>query len=333
MGYMLVTGFSYFVTQSLLQPALGTIAAVLNKFAALAEQQVRLPWVHGVEAVTTTAAVSLMGLAFAWKIFQGWVAAPDGSGRSVTQELVIPLIKAAAWMAAGGFIAFHAFAWGVDLMSAIMAAPLLANVHLVQGTVAYLGSLGSVSIGTLLFLILWCVVITLGMVLFLLKFAVYSVELVFFEVSAPLVALGWIGDPRSGGVWSGWWRSLLIMVANLAVMAVALKGVLMTAQLFQVGSLVAHVGHHVVYCTPVQMGRWGPIGCTPPPVGGVGTNHAGGVAALPLDLLFWLCLALAWLWVGLIRGPHMIHEWAYHSGIGGGVQTVLGAFVTRRLGR
>lgn len=333
MGYMLVSGFTYFVTQSILQPLLAAVAEMLGRFAGLAEQQARLPWVGGVEAVTTTAAVSLMALAFAWKIFQGWVAAPDGSGAGVTAELVVPLIKAATWMAAGGYVAYHAFAWGVALMQAILAAPLLDNVHLVQGTVTYIGSLGSISVGVVLFLALWCVVITLGMVAFLIKFAIYAVELVFFQVSAPLVALGWIADPKGGGVWAGWWRSLLVMVANLAVMAVSLKGMLMSAQMFDVGSLVVAAHHTTVYCTPVQMGRFGPIDCTPPPASLAGGQPGGGgIAQLPFDLLAWLFIVLAWIWVGLIRGPHMVHEWAYHSGIGGGVQTVVGAFVTRRVG-
>ncbi len=82
-----------------------------------------------------------------------------------------------------------------------------------------------------------------------------------------------------GGVWAGWWRGLVVLGLSQAVQLVGLKGILASLQ---------------------------NITAVPGPSGPV------------LVALLGLVLAVGMV-IATIRGPHIIQQWAYHTGIGGAV--------------
>ncbi len=290
MGGMLVSGLSYFIQHAILDPLLGLLAAALSGISQESLVAAHLPWVSQVTAVSATVAASLFALVLAWRALQEYVLWNEGSSSDATGWWSKGVLRVAIYGSIGTWLAYSTFQFGIWLAAAYMAAPLLGNVQVTQSLSADIASSPNVAVGMVLLLSIGLVGVIITLVIVTLQMAVRAAELVFYVVAAPLVALGQFN--RDGGIWNNWWRSLVVLSLSQAVQWLGLKGMLATTQLAMDGS----------------------------------SASAGGAAMTSISIFLIIILMLSWAWA-TIRGPHLLREWSYRSGIGGSVGYIGGMYM------
>ena len=294
MGGLVVSGLSAAI-QSVMSGLLGILAQMLGGMSDYALQVAHLPWVSQAVDVSTAVAGGLLLLNLTYRAATEYVLWNEGSSSDGTGTLGKGLLRVAIYGAAGTTIAYTTFQWGIWLAMAYMAAPLLGNVTVTHNLVTDLASVPNVTMGAVLALTFGLVAVVVALVVVALQMAVRATELIYYVVGAPIVALGQFN--RDGGVWSAWWRNLVILSLSQAVQWLGLKS--------------------MVGMTQVILG---------------GTASVASSAQMLLVILLMLGAAIA-----TIRGPHMLQQWSYRSGfagMGGQVGSIaLQQYVGRALGK
>lgn len=132
--------------------------------------------------------------------------------------------------------------------------------------------------------LIFAAVAFVALVIMLFQFAVRAAEIVVYVLAAPLVSLGQMN--ADGGTWGHWWTNLVVLAMTPAAQFLALKG-------FASAPEVMALGH--------------------------GFGLGGELARLGITLL----LQIGWLVVG-IRGAHLLKQWSYSTGVGGGFVGIVG---------
>lgn len=296
MGNLLVSGLQYAILQGFVLPILHFVGTLLGSLAGVSQTLENEPIVTTLSGVVWAITGGLMALAFGWKALSGYVLWSEGSSNDIGGTLVKPLFRAGFYALAGGWLAKNVFQFGIWWGLAFVAAPFKTTFT----TLGYWGDslgggLSAVGVGTILFATIALAVCAVLITIVLFSMAVRAIEMVYYLVAAPVMALGWISDPQGGGIWSSWWRQLVVLSLSTAwqYMAFALLSAILTQSIFGISA-------HALHLT----GNWS----------------------------MGILLAVACSWVAL-RGPHLLTQWSYHSGGGSAAGQVAGQLVRNKLSK
>ena len=288
------------------------VGMIADGIGHLALLQANLPWVQNMKADTEAVAWALLGVYVAYKAFHAYIlwnegtADPDGSG------LMKSILRTMIYVALSGGLAMIVFQWGLALAAYLTSTPMLHAAQAFHGLVGNVVALPGILIG---FSLAMSVAIGIGVVLLLIvavQMAIRAAELVVYVVAAPLVALGQMNP--DGGTWSAWWQNLVILSLSQAVQMLCFVGLVESTQVLTTPADTAWIANMITnmpVAAPVAM--------------------SADVAMMALNLIFAVFLMIGWLVVA-VRGPHLLKQWAYHSGVGGGMMYV-GTSVGRTMGQ
>ncbi len=302
MGGLVMSGLSAMI-QGILSGALGLLAQVLSSISHYSLTAAQQPWVQGAIDVSVAVTGGLLLLNLTYRALTEYVLWNEGSSSDVTGTLGKGLMRVAFYGLAGTTLAYGVFNFGIELAAAYMSAPMASSVHVTHALTTDIASAPGVAIGTVLFLLFGVVGAVVAIIIVTLQMAVRGAELVYYVVAAPIVALGQFN--RDGGVWSGWWRGLVVLSLSQAVQWLGLKGMLASVQ---------------------------------PLMDGIATSAGAAAAATP-EMFLVILLMLGWAWA-TVRGPHLLQQWSYRSGLasaggyvggvvlnqGGGARAIMGLF-------
>lgn len=282
MGHLLVSGISYFVQNAILTPMQTFLFAMLLGIAQEGLRFAQLPFVIVTAQSVTAVAATLLVTRVAWEALSRYILWNEGTGDVTGGELIKGVLRTAFFMGAGVFLAYWVFRFGLDLAGIVGAAPLAAATHLTTTWTQDVEQAPNVAAGTALFLLMFALAVVVGLLIVTIQTAIRAAELSFMIVAAPLMALGQMNP--DGGVWTSWWRQLVTLSLAQAWQFFGLKAMVDASQLVMNG-------------------------------GGQGISPG----ATLIDQIFMsLLIGLAFVIV-TIRGPHLIKEWAAHTGVGSSV--------------
>lgn len=311
MGSLILTGVEY-LADKVVGAVVWFFASIANAIDGLALLQTQFPWVvnlnHDIEAV----AWSLLGVYFAYKAFHAYIMWNEGTADPDGSVLVKSLLRTMIYVGISGFLATAVFRWGLDLAQVIAASPMASTAQLLQnpqhGLLLYLHEAVNTAtttpqavIGAIFGVILAICGGVILLVVAAIQMAIRAAELVVYVVAAPLVALGQMNP--DGGTWSGWWSNLVILSLSQAVTILCFKGFVGTME--WITSPTMPKGLQIVLAA---MSAGGGLG----PAAGIWIGYKVLLAAV---------LMIGWMVVA-IRGPHLLKQWAYHSGVGGAMMYV-----------
>ena len=287
MGQLLVSGISYFVQDALLTPLQQFLFSLLSNLAAQGLTIAQLPFVVEVTQSMAAVAATLLITRVAWEGLSRYVLWNEGTGDGTGGELVKGVVRTAFFMGLGSFLAIWVFRFGLDLAGVVGAAPLASATHLTSSWVQDVVQAPNVAVGTVLFLLLFILAVVGGLLVVTIQTAIRAAELTFLVVAGPLMALGQLYP--DGGVWNSWWRQLVTLSVAQAWQFFGLKAMVSVSQVVLDGSPAASLSNNLI------------------------------------DQVFVAVLMSLAFIIVTVRGPHLIKEWAAHTGIGGGI-----VFATQR---
>jgi hypothetical protein len=287
MGQLLVSGISYFVQDALLTPLQQFLFSLLSNLAAQGLTIAQLPFVVQVTQSMAAVAATLLVTRVAWEGLSRYVLWNEGTGDGTGGELVKGVLRTAFFMGLGSFLAIWVFRFGLDLAGVVGAAPLASATRLTSSWVQDVVQAPNVAVGTVLFLLLFILAVVGGLLVVTIQTAIRAAELTFLVVAGPLMALGQLYP--DGGVWNSWWRQLVTLSVAQAWQFFGLKAMVSVSQVVLDGSPAASLSNNLI------------------------------------DQVFVAVLMSLAFIIVTVRGPHLIKEWAAHTGIGGGI-----VFATQR---
>ena len=287
MGQLLVSGISYFVQDALLTPLQQFLFSLLSNLATQGLTIAQLPFVVEVTQSMAAVAATLLITRVAWEGLSRYVLWNEGTGDGTGGELVKGVLRTAFFMGLGSFLAIWVFRFGLDLAGVVGAAPLASATRLTSSWVQDVVQAPNVAVGTVLFLLLFILAVVGGLLVVTIQTAIRAAELTFLVVAGPLMALGQLYP--DGGVWNSWWRQLVTLSVAQAWQFFGLKAMVSVSQVVLDGSPAASLSNNLI------------------------------------DQVFVAVLMSLAFIIVTVRGPHLIKEWAAHTGIGGGI-----VFATQR---
>lgn len=322
MGSLMLSGIEY-VSMKVVGGAVWIFASLANGINALALVQARLPWVQNMRTAVEAVAWSLLGVYFAFKAFHAYIMWSEGTADPDGSVLAKSLLRTMLYVALSGMVATLVFRWGLDLAQVIAASPMASAAQIIQGQGAQAGLMGllrsaATNVGTLpqagmgaiLGLILAIIAGVALMLVAAIQMAIRAAELIVYIVAAPLAALGQMNP--DGGAWAGWWSNLVILSLSQAVTILAFKGFVGTTEW-----IIAPTMPHGMLIVLAAMAS-------------TGLSTAAVNVWVGYKVLLAAVLMIGWMVVA-IRGPHLLRQWAYHTGVGGALMYV-GGSVGRTVG-
>lgn len=303
----IIGGFFEWIINKVLGFVLWLFAFLANTINSLALHETALPWVQNLRADVLWVSVTLLGLTVAHKALQSYILWGEGTADPDGSVLAKSILRVLVYMGISGFLATATFTFGLQLAQVIAASPLMTAAQATHGLIGELTQLPTNLIGFALGLPLAVLGGVILMVVAMFQMAIRAAELIVYFVASPLVAFGQLN--AGGGAWAGWWANLVILSLSQGVVILCFKGFVATTQ-------VLTASHPPAWVNGV--------------LGGANTAAAFGQAAvadalLPARILLVVLFMVGWMVVA-IRGPHMLRQWSYRSGVGGG-----GMFISQRL--
>ena len=281
MGHLLVSGMSYFVQNALLTPLQRFLFSILSHIAQQGLAFSRLPFVVSTADSMAAVAAALLMTRVMWEALSRYILWNEGTGDVTGGELIKGILRTAFFMGLGSLLALWVFRFGLDLAGVVGAAPLATATHETASWVQDVVQAPNVAVGTVLFLVLFILAVVVGLLIVTIQTAIRAAELSFLIVAAPLMALGQLYP--DGGVWNSWWRQLVTLSVAQAWQFFGLKALVDASQLVLDHSPVVSLSNSLV------------------------------------DQVFLAVLMSLAFVIVTVRGPHLIKEWAAHTGIGGGI--------------
>ncbi len=299
MGSMMVSSLSYTV-QHWLTGVEKILFSVLMLVSANALTLAHMPWVTSTEHVAAGIAVVLLGLRVSWDALRTYVFFNEGNPDTTGSTLWKGLVRAAFFIAADALLVDHVFEWGLGFAYTLASAPLTQSVVVAHGLGNSIASATGVIGGSVVFAVLSLVAIVVGgLIVVMFQMGYRAAELVFYIVSAPIVAVGQVSP--DGGVWNNWWKGLLVLSLQQAWQDLALKGL-------------------------IAVSTYPMIGNTSNGITGLSIADTTVVHSI-LAMVFGLGFLIV-----AIRGPHVLKEWAAHTGLGGAIGSVGSRYALKQLG-
>ena len=281
MGHLLISGISYFVQNALLTPLQRFLFSILSNIAQQGLAFAHLPFVVNTAEGMAAVAAALLITRVAWEALSRYILWNEGTGDVTGGELIKGILRTAFFMGLGSLLALWVFRFGLDLAGIVGAAPLATATHETSSWVQDVVQAPNVAVGTVLFLVLFILAVVVGLLIVTIQTAIRAAELSFLIVAAPLMALGQLYP--DGGVWNSWWRQLVTLSVAQAWQFFGLKAMVDASQLVLDQSPVVSLSNNLV------------------------------------DQVFLAVLMSLAFVIVTVRGPHLIKEWAAHTGIGGGI--------------
>ncbi len=275
---------------------LGNVLADISNYSLIEAQ---MPWVQQCIQVSTAIAAGLFIFIVVYKAITRYILWNEGTPDSDGGTIWKGVLRTACYGAAGTYLVYNVFQFGIWYGAALMAAPLADAVTNAGNVMQHLMQLPGLVTADLMILVLGVLVLLVCLIIVTVQMAIRGAELIFFVVAAPIVALGQMN--ADSGIWGSWWRSLVVFGLSQTVQWLGIKAV---------------VGAMQVITNP-------------------GSGNAAINTILTLDPQAMTCFGLL-LAIGAafatIRGPHLLREWSYRTGIGAGIMS--GAtFAAQTLGR
>lgn len=311
MNSLIFGGIDY-IANKLIGWIIWLVGIVADGISHLALVQASLPWVQNVKSGTEAVAWTLLGLYIAYKAFHSYIMWNEGTADPDGSVLAKSILRTVIYVALSGTVATLVFQWGIDLSASITGTTML---HAAQSFHGLWGNIIAIPGALIGFNLAMLLAVGIGIVLLLivsLQMAIRAAELVIYVVAAPIVALGQMN--ADGGTWSSWWANLVILSLSQAVQMLCFVGLVESTQVLTSPAdtaWIAAMARHMPLAAPVAM--------------------ADSVIATALNLVFAVLLMIGWLVVA-VRGPHLLKQWAYRSGVGGGIMYV-GTSVGRSVGQ
>lgn len=310
MNSLILGGIDY-VVNKLVGWIIWIVGILADGIGHLALMQAHLPWVQNMRSDVEAVAWAVLGVYFAYKAFHAYILWNEGTADPDSSVLLKSLLRTMIYVALSGTLAVIVFQWGLSLAAYLTSTPMLHAAQSFHGFAGNIAALPGAMVG---FALAMSVALGIGVILLIvvsLQMAIRAAELVVYVVAAPLAALGQMNP--DGGTWSGWWQNLVILSVSQAVQMLCFVGLVESTQVLTTPAdtrWIAAMIQHMPITAPVAM--------------------SADMAMTALNLIFALLLMVGWLVVA-IRGPHLLKQWAYHSGVGGGMMYV-GTSVGRTMG-
>ena len=302
MNSLIVGGIDYLVNQ-ILHWTLWLVGIVADGISHLALLEVHLPWVQHVKTDVDAVAWTLLGLYIGYKALHAYILWNEGTADPDGSVLAKSILRTGIYVAVSGWLATAVFQWGISFAATIMSTPILSAAQSFHGLAANVAALPSAAVALALVLVLGIGVGVVLLIVVCFQVAIRGAELTVYYLASPLVALGQMN--ADGGTWSAWWTNLVILSLSQAVQMLCFMGLVGTTQLLTSPvdtQWVTHLVQHMPLAAPVTV------------------LSAGGLMMV-VNLIMALLLMIGWLVVA-IRGPHLLKQWAYHSGVGGGMMFI-----------
>ena len=301
MNAIILGGIDY-VVNKIISWIIWIVGIMADGIGHLAITQANLPWVHNMKTDVEAVAWAILGVYAAYKAFHAYIMWSEGTADPDSSVLMKSLLRTIIYVGLSGFLATAVFQWGLSFAAYLTSTPMLNAAQSFHGFVGNIVALPGALIGFALAMILAVGVGVVLLVIVSVQMAIRAAELVVYVVAAPLAALGQMNP--DGGTWSGWWASLVILSLSQAVQMLCFVGLVESTQVLTTPAdtqWIANMIAHMPMTAPVAM--------------------SADVAMTALNLIFALLLMIGWLVVA-VRGPHLLKQWAYHSGVGGGMMYV-----------
>lgn len=278
-----MAGLAETTFESWLSWLLGGVLAFFGKVAVAIGDvgllQTQLPWVQTLYHTLFAVAAALFGVYLAYLALTRWILWNEGTADYDGTVLFKGVLRTTLYLGLSGTLSLAVFRFGIDLMGVVMSTSLVSGVHSLRTVFASVVGIGGGLAMVVVGLIAVCLAVVALAWIFL-EMLERSAEIVYYFLAAPFVALGQLN--ADGGAWASWWKNLVILSISNAVQLVAIVGMAGTTQL--IGSLQTKMGV------------------------GLGGGGLGAVLALLFDV--------GWLLAG-VRGPHVLKDWSYRSGMAG----------------
>lgn len=296
----MIGGFFEWFCNKIIGGMIWAFGFLANSINSLALHETSLPWVTNLRADVLWVSLTLLGLAISYKALQAYIFWSEGTADPDGSVLVKSILRALIYIGLSGFLATTVFTFGLQLAQVVAASPLMTAAQSTHSITAELTQLPTNLVG----LVLGVSVGLLGGVVLMLvavfQMAIRAAELIVYVVAGPFAALGQLS--AGGGAWVGWWTNLVILSLSQAVAILAFKGFIATTQILTASRPLAWV-------TGTLQGAAGPAasfaGATVPD-----SLLGGRILLVVLMMIGWMVVA--------IRGPHLLRQWSYRSGVGGG---------------
>lgn len=301
MNHLIFGGIEY-AANWIVQWLIWGVGMIADGIGHLALLQANLPWVQNMRTDTEAVAWALLGVYVAYKAFHAYIMWNEGTADPDSSVLMKSLLRTMIYVGLSGFLATAVFQWGLSLAAYLTSTPML---HAAQSFHGFIGNIVALPGALIGFQLAMGIAVGVGVVLLIVvsvQMAIRAAELVVYVVAAPLAALGQMNP--DGGTWSGWWSSLVILSLSQAVQMLCFVGLVESTQVLTTPAdteWIANMIANMPMTAPVAM--------------------SADVAMTALNLIFAVLLMIGWLVVA-IRGPHLLKQWAYHSGVGGGMMYV-----------
>ena len=287
------------------------IGLIADGISSLALVQANLPWVQNAKMDIETVTWTILGFYVVYIAFTRYIMWGEGTADPDGSVLFKSILRTAIYVALGGFIATAMFQWGIALSGRITGGTMLSAAQSIHGLLGNATALPGSLIGLAIGLVLAIVVGVILLCVVCFQMAIRAAELVVYVIAAPLVGLGQMQS--GGGVWNGWWTNLVILSLSQAVQMLCFVGLVESTQVLttKAGWMTALVHAGPAIAAPVAI--------------------PAATLMTALNVVFMIFLIIGWLIVA-IRGPHLLKQWSYHSGVGGGMMYV-GTTVGRNVGQ
>ena len=294
----LIGGFFEWVINKIIGGMIWGFAFLANSINSLALNETKLPWVQNLRTDMLAVACTLLGLAVAYKALQTYILWGEGTADPDGSVLAKSILRALLYIGVSGFLATAVFTFGLQLAQVVAASPLMDAAQTTHSITSELTQLPTNLLGLVLGVSLAFAGGVALMLVALFQMAIRAAELVVYVVAGPVVALGQLS--AGGGTWVGWWTNLVILSLSQAVTILCFKGFVATTQ----GLTASHAPAWV-------SGALGGAGPAAAFAGATVSDSLIGARVL-LVVLF----MVGWMVVA-IRGPHLLRQWSYRSGVGG----------------
>jgi hypothetical protein len=283
-----IVGWIYTLLQNFANGVVWLLGNVLVDISNYSLVEAQLPWVQQCIQVSTVIATCLFVLLVSYKAVTKYILWNEGTPDSDGGTIWKGVLRTAIYGAAGTFLVYNVFQFGIWYGGALMASPLSTAMTGTQSFMQQLSALPGMLLEDLLIAEVGILILLACLIIVTIQMAIRGAELIFFVVAAPVVALGQMN--ADGGIWGSWWRSLVVMALSQAVQWLGIKAVVGAMQ------IVTQPTSNPMLNTALAATSPGALSC--------------------LALLLALGAAIA-----TIRGPHLLREWSYRTGVGSGVMS------------
>lgn len=210
---------------------LANVLASISQYSLTAAQQ---PWVQEATQVSVAVASGLFTVRVIWEATSQYILWNEGTADVDGGQIWKGILRTAVYGAAGTWLVYNTFQFGLWYGAALVASPLGAAVAATQNIITQILELPNVVMDALLILVVGVIVLLVCLVIVTIQMAIRGTELIYYVVSAPIAALGQFSP--DGGVWNSWWRSLVVLSLSMAVQWLGIKAIVGSMQVLSSGS-------------------------------------------------------------------------------------------------